>query len=360
MEYRQIDLLCSKLNGSTYWNPPKMFHLVNDPSAASAFMNSFSELFSESSTVSQQWLSTPGGKFNGKVHYREDLGIWAYIDKKIYINRHSLWFGAGEPSWRPAIEINVPSTRSLHSSGQLAHDEDGRVHLIHRGGLGGGKYSVGAEIFAGLIQGFERDEVADGKIPRKYFVLGHANDQATLKTLSLYVREAVRIRELRENEFAYVSAVKNVQGSYLGDGLLGAKLTPENQKAASYLLNKTVAVEKLHAKVHDRLVSLLKGKNIKVANSRLDGGIGPDLYTLDDSGAMKALYEIKIGTDSQSIFTAIGQIIVYSENSRRPIKKFLVTKGIPASSLFKKALKRYGIEVLYYRIDGDEIIFQGL
>ena len=81
------------------------------------------------------------------------------------------------------------------------------------------------------------------------------------------------------------------------------------------------------------------------------GESGPDLYVTDTkTGGMQTLFEIKASRDSQSTFTAIGQLIVYSEQGKPAPKRVLVTQGLPKSNHFEPALKRHNIGILYYEV----------
>ena len=66
---------------------------------------------------------------------------------------------------------------------------------------------------------------------------------------------------------------------------------------------------------------------------------------------MTSLFEIKIGRDAQSIFTAIGQLIVYStHNGATKPRRILVTQGLPKSKLFTTAINHHGIEIIFYEL----------
>lgn len=337
-----------------------MFNLIHDHDVATSFINEFDAALSAGAMVSNGWLSTPGGGFEAQIYYRKDLNIWAYVDKELYVNRYSLWFGAGEPTWRPAIEINVPVRRTLHCYGQLAKDSDGTTHLLHKGGLGGGKYTVKADVFADLIDGFVRDDVVDGSRGRKYFVIGSASDPGTLIRLAAYVREATRIRKLRENEEKYSVAIANSGGSYRDGNALGGEYKNEFDKDGEYYVHRIVAFQRTHAKVQKALAEELKSRNVQPYNSRLSGGIGPDIYTKRNDGTMDAVFEIKVGSDSQSIFTAIGQLIVYSSGGDHSTKRFLVVNDMPKSNLFMSAVKKLDIIVIKYKMNEGHVSFDGL
>ena len=187
-----------------------MFQLVASKSAARAMRIKLVALLSKDAERVNQRLATPAGAFHAKILVREDLDLWAYITEQPYNDAYNFWLNVGKPSWQTAIQINIPVTRTLHCAGQLVRDEDGKVLLAHRGGLGGGKFPVSVEVFRDLITEFETDDVADGKKLLQYYVLGSPSDEDFLARLSAYVHEAVRIRDLRKRQSAFKRALAAV------------------------------------------------------------------------------------------------------------------------------------------------------
>ena len=80
-----------------------------------------------------------GGGFETEVHYSPELDLW-YAQQ---IQEKKCWngFGIGAPVvGKKAAEINFPAdgiNRAL--SGAFARDEDGRIFVLHRGKIRGGK-----------------------------------------------------------------------------------------------------------------------------------------------------------------------------------------------------------------------------
>ena len=93
-------------------------------------------------------------------------------------------------------------------------DDQGNVCLAHKGGLGGGKYTVAPGPFGELINGFERETVKNGDRQLSYFVLGSFDNPALLISQLLeFVLEAQRIRDLRRQDRRFKSALRIVGGA---------------------------------------------------------------------------------------------------------------------------------------------------
>jgi hypothetical protein len=189
-----------------------MFFLVTNKAKQRTARSALEIIFRQGATIVRQTLSSPGGKINNaKILYRRDLDIWAYFGPpNAQINY--IAFGVGKPTWRIGIAISIPIGRTLHSNGQLVEDEGGNLFLAHKGGLGGGVFSVKAEDFVILINGFVRSPVVDGDMTHELFVLASVKRSDDLRFLALYVKEAARIRELRKlaSDAAYNKAIESL------------------------------------------------------------------------------------------------------------------------------------------------------
>ena len=142
-----------------------MYELVANRGTARGTRDELWASLSKGAKTVQQVLKTPAATFTATVLVRKDLNLWAFLDDKPFQGHYNFWLGVGEPTTQAAIEINIPVKRTLHNAGQLVRDAAGRVHLAHRGGLGGGKFSVAVDAFADIIEGFDLDEVVEGKRP---------------------------------------------------------------------------------------------------------------------------------------------------------------------------------------------------
>ncbi|ESZ61459.1 hypothetical protein NL532_23030 [Mesorhizobium sp. C120A] len=310
-----------------------------------------------------QTISTPGGKITDAiVYYHPNLHLWGHVADHLWSrNRYFCGFGVGKPHWQPAIEINIPVKRLLGCNGQVVEDENGDLYLAHKGGLGGGKFSVSASAFSDLIRGFEREQVQDGKKPLPLFILGRIVPTALPAKLPNFVREAFRIRELRRSLPAFRKALVAAGVPQEDAERAGTdKYKPENDEDGVYSIQRQVAFRRIHAKIQKALAAELLALGLSCGNKRLSGNIAPDLFIKDKKGNATILFEIKVPPGAQSAFTAIGQLVVYAIGEQSSIRRILVSRGLPASPLFISALKKMKIEHLPFEIDGGKIKFPGL
>ncbi|HZP75558.1 MAG TPA: hypothetical protein VFB45_05395 [Pseudolabrys sp.] len=341
-----------------------MLRLISERTIAERAHAKLKASFQRGAARTTQTLSTPGGQIpDASVLVRRDLDLWAHFGSKP--DRRGLllcWFGVGEPTWQPSIEINIPVRRTLYCYGQLAVDADGNTYVLHKGGLGGGKFTVAPGPFGDLIEGFEREPIEDEKQQREFYVLGRVDRSARLlQQISEFVHEARRIRELRRNERRFAIELKRVGGAIRkGKAIGGQEYKDEKVGRGSYTVEREVQFDRIHGRVQRALAGELSKRRLKYGNRRQKHGLGPDLYVKDPSGRTTHLFEIKVGQDSQTTFTALGQLLVYSADENPPPACTLVTRGLPRSPQFQKAIAKQSIQVLRYSFDGRRISFQDL
>jgi hypothetical protein len=332
-----------------------MFRLLVSQAKAVSAHSALRKAFQRGATRTERTLSTPGGQIpDATLLVRRDLDLWAHFsDGPDSRGLLLCWFGIGQPSWQPSIEINIPVRRTLHCYSQLVTDAQGEICIAHRGGLGGGKFTVATGPFGDLIEGFEREAVQDGSRQRQYYVFGRIlRPTQLLLQLKDFVHEAERIRELRRNERQFKIALEGLGGAVRnGKAFGGNEFSGEKGGGGSYWVKRQVKFERIHAAVQGALAKELQTRKHKCGDRRQKHGLGPDLYVLDGNGQMKRLFEIKVGQDSQTTFTALGQLLVYSAGQRSSPIKTLVTRGLPRSDQFKAALKAQDINVLRYTVD---------
>lgn len=240
----------------------------------------------------------------------------------------------------------------MYCYGQLVTDSTGDVCLAHKGGLGGGKYTVAPAPFADLIEGFEREPVQDGTTELAYFIIGRLSGGPFWRDLGEFVHQAQRIRDLRSDQAAFKAALETVGGKVRNGRAVGSTdYKDETLGKGSYRPPQEVAFERIHAHVQRALAAELRKRRLKFGNRRQRYGLGPDLYVKDEHGNIRRIFEIKVGQDPQSTFTALGQLLVYSAGENPAPLATLVTRGLPRSPQFMSALKAQRITILRYSID---------
>ena len=131
-----------------------------------------------------------GGGFETDVAY-DTLGLW--FAGQSQDTKHFNGFGTDTPvagkKVSLAAEINFPVQGiSRAISGVFAQDENGRIAVLHRGKIRGGK-----AIFFQHYQG-ERVEADDGGKPDTFALIGWLDDPAFARRMNDFVREILRIK----------------------------------------------------------------------------------------------------------------------------------------------------------------------
>ncbi len=312
-------------------------------------------------------LTSPGGVVDDAPIYWVDLeherGIWAHFwsPPKADDNRWGCSFGVnlgrteGE-ALVPAVEINLPKAFDLRPAGRVLIDENKRLYLGHRGGLGGGRSgNMPVEEFTQRIRGYVREEFA---VPDRHgmklaFLIAAADDPDLIHRLYRYVSECTRLRLVNRAEANEPMGVdkKLMKPKRIQEDVFSPEIETDGVGAGSGERNVT----RLHGSVLNALQRLVPGA---VNNLRAD--MRPDLYLLR-CDRMSTLFEVKASSDTQSWFTAIGQLLVYSNGQEPPPRLVFVCPAERRHPAFRSALERLGIYLVTFAIEKrGHISFSGL
>lgn len=245
-----------------------------------------------------------------------------------------------------SVEINVPvDINTSMVSGFFARDSITRtVYLLHDGGVGGGQKGIGQKAFlswSGLAPVSVQD--SKGRIRLGLIVTALIKGEVD-SSVSRFVnrvakfKSAVRSGEVavsgEKTESSYVDYYKEFSGKKKG----------QRRRELEYLSRHGDVVDELAAwasrygQTGDRLVK----------NAYIDLGI-------ELRGRLIALFEVKTCTGRQNLYTAIGQLTVHGSRDRG-LKRYVVvpSDGVIPNDI-RTCLRKVEIELLTYRIMGDEV-----
>ena len=140
-------------------------------------------------------VSGVGGGYQDAVAYSADLDLWYSFQAE----EKKFWngLGIGKPIENKKValasEINFPIdgiNRSI--SGCFAEDENGKIFVLHRGKIRGGK-AIFFEHFSG-----QTVEAQDGNKSDTFALIGELNDHLA-QNLAAFVREVLRIKAVMKN-----------------------------------------------------------------------------------------------------------------------------------------------------------------
>jgi hypothetical protein len=295
-------------------------------------------------------IGYPGGNQSSKVYWAEDLGIWLACD---IIEKSRYWnaFGTRDPRSKMVpicCEINFPlSGIDRRISGAVAEDEMERLFLVHRGQIGGGRKGIGAELFWKHFDG-KPSIVVDGNRETELVVVGSIESPRLLRQIQFFVREVERIKGL-----AHPPSGKATLDRYRGESVNIHDIGEEFEGTRTYTVTRKIDAACDHGIIVNRLRQQLRKQGYSAGKDRLR-----DLYVHRKS-RITSLFEVKPDTSTTSIYTAIGQLLIYSvvETSQ---SKLVFVAPEELSLQTRNKLKKIGIDVLGFRWVHGEPDFPGL
>jgi predicted DNA-binding protein YlxM (UPF0122 family) len=137
--------------------------------------------------------------------------------------------------------------------------------------------------------------------------------------------------------------------SYLNDFSFTEEASGQSKSQSSG--EKTI--NRTHGIIVNALAKILIEKGYSVANDR-----NRDLFTFSNN-TIENLFEIKTNSDTQSLCTALGQLLVYSIPINKAVNLIMV---LPTKLNIKveARLSNLGVKIIYFNWDNDKPTFQDI
>jgi hypothetical protein len=145
---------------------------------------------------------------------------------------------------------------------------------------------------------------------------------------------------------------KDVTNNILSSREDGFNLEPEIRN--SYTVAQTIDSEMQHGRVANALYTKFNQLGITVENTRCI-----DLKLLNIKREVTHLFEIKSKSDSQSIYTAIGQLKFHARKLNTTAKQIIVVPCTIGKDS-RKTINELGIHVVLFTEKEKQITFSGL
>ena len=290
------------------------------------------------------WVGYPSGRFNDTVRYSPELDIW--ISQTIQETKFWNGFGVGKPieGKNNSLngEINFPfEGNNRRIAGAFATEGNGNILVLHRGKIGGGKPGIGKNQFTDNFRG-DFVTAVDGDRETDFCLVGELNSQHFPRQVSSFINEIFRVKNLESGETAADF-----------DDLMDFKYTDEHSGQTVTERNDPVIIKRTHGIVVNTLANELQGRKFKIGNDR-----NRDLF-IHNKGQITTLFEVKTSSSIQCLYSAVGQLLIYSI----PIKNQVKLVAVLPDKLSKSVTKRFkslGIEILYFKWGNDEPIFKDI
>lgn len=280
----------------------------------------------------------PGGSFEDDVYYSPDLNLW--IGHLKLDNRFWNGFGHGRPiDWNSnsiSGEINFPIDGiNRRIAGVFATEGNGNILVLHRGKIGGGKPGIGKTYFTDNFRG-DFVTAIDGDRENDFCLVGDLNSQHFQKQVANFIQEIYRVKNIEDGE---------VSPNF--EDLKDFSYTDEHSGQTVTERNDPVIIERTHGIVVNALAQELRNRDLLIGNDR-----NRDLF-IHNRRQITTLFEVKTSSSTQSLYSVVGQLLLYSI----PISNSLKLIAVLPDKLNKTVSKRFtslDINILYYKWDNDE------
>ena len=290
-----------------------------------------------------------GGKITNDVFYRSNLWYSTLILQDADIPRYWNAFGLGkrkDGNQIIVVEINPPiegSTKQV--AGLFAKDEvTNDFFILHRGKIGGGRKGIGREKFKNWYRGKWVQVFDDQGNDEEAIIISSIASKDLLPKLTEFVREVAKFKESIANKH-YNRTIDGVEISLSFSPEVHGKKKGKRRSIFEYDSNHGLIVNALEIWISKRLKQNQRTYN----NSLIDLAVSDGKRTLN-------VYEVKTRSDSQSIYTGIGQLMFHSGGDDK-ITRYLVLPDDRYDKRFLSILSALKINLIKFEIKGNEIKF---
>ncbi|MBI4633039.1 MAG: hypothetical protein HY742_04030 [Deltaproteobacteria bacterium] len=295
-------------------------------------------------------LGHPGASFKAGVFWSERLGIW-FFSRKMSEDRYWNVFGIGRPAPGDDIsitcEINFP-VRGIDrkTGGALARDNAGRVFVVHRGKIGGGKKGIGKTLFESHYRGVWAT-VEDGAEENTVTLIGLLGSPHCARQIAQFVRKIDRIKTVADNSRRPQMEISFAEHDFREE-LIGAKYGK---------FERDLEAECDHDLVVRDLSEALKRDGCPIAN---DGRC--DLFILDGgakTGQVAAVFEVRTDLSLVGLQAGITRLLLAGLNFPGDPQRILVVPA-GAEAISGENLRGLKITLVTYEWRHERAVFQGL
>lgn len=299
--------------------------------------------FREHGELVRKTLGFPGGAVRQALWKVEDAGIWFSYDTEP--NRHWCTFGTlpmGTSSKIPiTVEINPPKKGlNRRIAGVLAIDGAKRLQLCHTGRVGGGRKGIGKAEF---VKWNSSERVAitdpDGRTTQAYRVaeIGHLR---MIHQIAEFVRS---VADFKEDKPPLIKYYEKAPFGGADEEREGTRHVPARGATTA---------RSDHAIVRNRLAELIEATGRSTARDQQR-----DLI-VGKPAKPQFQFEIKTGHELQSLYTAVGQLLMHNVVNPAGTRVVVLPDGLHSER--RNALGALKIKLVTYRWTTTSLVFTGL
>lgn len=307
------------------------------------FLRAFLPLVKEAIPVT---LGHPGASQKARVAWSERLGVW-FFSRKVAGSRYWNAFGIGRPEAGGAVaitcEINFPLCGiDRRTGGAFAQDRSGRVFVVHRGKLGGGRKGIGKSLFEDRYRGVW-EIMDDGGEETPVAVVGQLDSPRLARLVAQFVRKIAWIKERGADRSSQTELTFNELT--LREELIGDRQCEPERDTGAECDRGLIARD---------LAAALKESGLRTGNDDRR-----DLLVLDGEGRIGAIFMILTGMADSGLYAGAMQLLINGLNHPEKPRLLLAIPGAPEEAL-RNHFRRLGIDLVRYTWQENRAVFPDL
>jgi hypothetical protein len=314
----------------------------------------FGQLNKQADSKTQIRLGYRGAKQNVPVMagYNDQLKFW-WTNEEVIDHGEPAYWNAFNLSPTDLIanrkynsRVNISyykSGDSMERSSRFAIDANRNYYLLHSGSLRGGKEGLTKEFFWEYYTG-EYVLIRHGKKESKFALVAALNSDSIVGDVYSFILQVDRIKKIKAGEITVDSAETAIKGlttsEYWGD--------------KSYdLPERHIEYTSDHGYIIDCLIKVLKEKGHIAGRTKLI-----DVF-IQKGETFSHIFELKTKLSTQTLYTAIGQLMLHSLTADKHHKKIFVMPSGQNPEVHTD-LRKLDIDVLTFTKDGLKVTFHNL
>ena len=337
-------------------------------------------LLSHTKSGGERVIGWPAGSFEARVRLADVSAkkqMWIYSGRSESSNDYITLVGRYVPDQRGPLlidlQFNFPSGRfDRRKGGAFVVDSDGQPWLAHRGIVTRGTSRLNREELLQNLSWRKPVAATSNLRPNEVDLLlvARLNDDDLVKKVLQF---AVAVRDAATLVASAHPAAPGKKAPANKGGARTAVKRPERPAnrldAALWSYRDEFSGSRLVTKKGEVLVDWKHGRVVKALHSAVRGGDAVLKSQAADLVVRKNrslhLYEVKPSSGSQSIYTAIGQLVFNGASLERQfaglkVRKFLVLPSSGSQKERQERCKELGFELVTFRAKGQGFVFDGL
>ena len=291
-------------------------------------------------------LGHPGASEKAKVAWSERLGIW-FFSRKMAGIRYWNAFGVGWPEVGATIaitcEINLPLCGiDRRTGGAFSQDRAGKIFVVHRGKLGGGRKGIGKSLFEDRYRGVW-ELMDDGGEVNPVAVIGQLDSPRLARQTAQFIRKIARIKEKASARSSQTELT--LDEISLRDELIGARHC-EPQRDIGAECDRGLIVR--------YLAEALKARGLRTGND-----YDRELLVVSRDTRIVPVFQIATVATLPDLSNGAMQLLMNGPGASEGPLLILTLPWAPDNAQRDK-LKRLGIDLLSYNWRESGAVFQDL